>query len=102
VSPDQDPLIRSLDLTRRMLKQARAGQWEQVQQTDGERQPPLRAAIAQVQGPDTSHLAAGLRELLTLNEAIAALARQARADCAAQVVSLDRGRRARRAYGRQT
>lgn len=83
-----------LAITRRMLEQARAGEWQALAVLDAERAALLDGYRVLPGAPDRRDL----EELLVLNEQLVALACARRRDVSGALVTFNRGRRAQRLY----
>ena len=88
-----DRMFEVLDLSSRMLEQARAGRWDRVQEIQARRWTLLRNGL-----PERLRVR-DMEEILALDLEIEQLARKAKAETAAELRHLHQGRQAHLAYG---
>lgn len=94
-------LLQALELTRGLLEAARAGDWERAAHLQARRESLLQSFFATPPPREAeAAVAARLQEMAALNDEAAALISQARDALGAELQTLNRGRRAARAYHR--
>ena len=88
-----------LELTRDMLFCAERGDWERMQELESSRAGRLQNCFGgNLVAADIESLSSGIQEMLTLNERIIALIKQARDATACELRQIGRGRKAVDAY----
>ncbi len=96
---DQNPLSVILELSRRMLQQAQAGEWEDVVRDEEDRRRlieqtfPLSAALATA--PSTAGI---LRRIIECDNRVMELGAKAQDETKGMLTRLQKGRRATAAY----
>ena len=92
-------LARLRTLSKEMLDSAKTGEWEAVVKQEAQRYGLLDTLFAQP-APPTVAIATCIREVLTSDNTVLALAREARGKLVQQLVHLAQGRKACLAYER--
>lgn len=88
-----------IQLSRAMLSKARAGEWDDVFGMESQRQRLIRDAFAEPPAVErAAGIAAGIREILTLDKELIALGRQRMTELSVGLVDLRNGRKATAAY----
>jgi len=99
ISNWEEQLARVLELTRSARESAQAGDWSMVCALEGERRPLLRALFAHPFPPQArTRIAAAIREILTSDAGLIALASAGRNETAAETRKVRRSRNAAAIY----
>jgi hypothetical protein len=86
-------------MTQAMLKAAHNGEWEQLSVLEGDRQQKMSAVTpGDVSPSEAASLAAGMQEILSLNQEIAGLVETERRRCGEELGQFKRARQATQAY----
>ncbi|GEM_PF-1762516 len=93
-----DRLREALELTRRMLEPARAGEWERVRWLESRRQHILKSWFSHGELPSPETVQTVLRQILDVDREVYALVVGARDHSARMMRQAIRGRAAARAY----
>lgn len=90
----------ALELSRRMVDEARAGHWDDIPALDGERMKFLRAACESVPASldEAERRAGALEAIRKLNESLIRLGETGRENMRSQLLAMNQGRTATRAY----
>jgi hypothetical protein len=95
----QNPLTAILELSRRMLLQAEAGEWEQVMPLEEERRRLIEQAFPLSEELAKSPSTAGiLKQIIDCDNRVMELGVQAQGEARGMLTKLQKGRRATQAY----
>ena len=99
INTQEEQLARVLELTRSARESAQAGDWSMVVALEAERRPLLRTLFAQPFPPQArARVAAAIREILTSDAGLIALASAGRNETAVETRRLRRSRSAAAIY----
>ncbi len=94
------PFSALVDMSERMLHEARAGRWDAVMELQNERQRRFESFFAgPVSKAAAEQVAAGIRQILEFDRQVMDLGRQGMDELAGAMNDLRSGRRAQQAYG---
>jgi hypothetical protein len=93
-------LEQGLEMTRKMLELAKAGEWEQVAELGVERMKLLQQWVHTTDPAQAQQQIGVLQEIQKLDEEIETLGRQGREEIAQHLRQLHQGRKAGKAYNR--
>jgi Arc/MetJ-type ribon-helix-helix transcriptional regulator len=98
--PADNPLLKGLELTRKMLELVQAGEWESVAELGKERLSLLRQWTVDDDGSHTQTYLGLLQEIQRIDREIEALSRRRKAEAADQLRQIHQRRKADKAYRR--
>ncbi len=94
------PFSELVAMSERMLREARAGRWDEVVALQNERQHRFESFFAvPVSKSDAEQIATGIRQILEFDRQVMDLGRQSMDELAGAMNDLRAGRRAQQAYG---